>query len=694
MKVSDSKFLKAYRNQAKEVIKKKHPEISDDDIKKIIDAAILKNLINPPSKLENTYTHEERDSTLLSVLDWCIDTKPIIAANGTFFKQHKDAINPNALMLEEFLTLRKKIKKEMFALEDESSRLYKMKDLDQGNQKKLANSYYGGSGMKASAFYNKFTAPSTTKSAQSVISTCMTTFEAFLANSFTFVDINECYYWMSIVLKEDVTVEDWVERKDIEATYARLSKVIIGASDDDKNSLYEYLKTLSVDELTRLYWKNNFIEFTDTHQYVKDLHHLVLEGIRNFDPMRNENDFSVVPDEYLDKVKSAKKPMKAWNDIVNYEKFYDPNKPPETVKPILKALSDTYMKYVYVKYMYTDRIYKLKNFNRWVVTVIDTDSNILSLDTWMNYYLENIKDGNYGRSDWDNIFIAINTSAYVITNVITATLLYYGEMSNVAEEFRPKYSMKNEFFFSNLILAKVKKRYLSKVILREGNRLTKPKYDVKGYDFKKASTSDSASKFFMHVVQDMLLEPDNVDIKALMMELQRFRKEVHDSLEAGERIYLPTGNAKEIEAYASPESEQSVRGAFAWNVLYPDKSVELPVKLSILKTNIYELSDVDELRIKDPAMYEKIENGIFKDTTGFFVKRSKDGKLKTEGLSVIGIPLNEKIPDWIIPHIDYSTVVNSVLAPFKSVTETFNIPSIEEGRTGRKTTGFTNIIRL
>lgn len=694
MKVSNSRFLKSYRNQAKAIIQKKHPEIPDDVIKKILDEAIEEKLMNPEARLENTYTHESRDSSLLAVFDWCLETNPIIAANGTFFKQHKDAINPNALMLDEFLTLRKKIKKEMFAIEDETSRLYKMKDLDQGNEKKLANSYYGGSGMKASAFYNKFTAPSTTKSAQSVISTCMTTFEAFLADSFSFIDINECYYWISVVLEEDVVVDDWVERKDIEDVYNRLSKVVIGATDDDKNGLYEYLKTLTADELTRLYWKNNMIAFTETHSFVKELHHMILEGIRDFEPMKNEVDMSLVPDEYLEQVKASKKPIKTWNGIVDYEKFYDPNKPPKSIEKVLKLLSDTYMKYVYVRYMYTDRIYKLKNFDRWVVTVIDTDSNILSLDTWMEYYLNNVKEGDYGRSNWDNIFIAVNTAAYVITNVITTELLFYGLMSNVAEEYRARYSMKNEFFFSNLILAKVKKRYLSKVLLREGNRLLKPKYDVKGYDFKKASTSDGASKFFMHVVQDMLLEPENVDIKEVMIELQKFRKEVRDSLEAGERIYLPTGNAKEIEAYDAPESEQSVRGAFAWNALYPDKSVELPVKLSILKTNIYELSDVDELRTKDPDMYQKIATSIFGDKTGFFVKRTRDGKIKTEGLSVIGIPLNEKIPDWIIPHIDYSTVVNSVLAPFKSVTETFNIPSIEEGRTGRKTTGFTNIIRL
>ena len=139
-KVKNSHFLKRYRNDVKKVLKKKHPDWTDDFLKESIDDILLRDLKNPPAKLENSYTHESRDSTLLSVLDWAMETKPIIAANGTFFKQHATSKNPNALMLDEFLTTRKQVKKEMFALEDEGSRFYKMKDLKQGNYKKLANS--------------------------------------------------------------------------------------------------------------------------------------------------------------------------------------------------------------------------------------------------------------------------------------------------------------------------------------------------------------------------------------------------------------------------------------------------------------------------------------------------------------------------------------------------------------------------
>ena len=63
-------------------------------------------------------------------------------------------------------------------------------------------------------------------------------------------------------------------------------------------------------------------------------------------------------------------------------------------------------------------------------------------------------------------------------------------------------------------------------------------------------------------------------------------------------------------------------------------------------------------------------------------------------MKVLAIPTNQEIPEWALDYIDYSTMVNNILAPFKSVTELFNLPGVEEGKTGRKSTGLSNIIRL
>lgn len=695
MEVSDSKFLTKYRNYCLREITKIHPTWDKDKVKNEIDYIIEESLRNPQATVENNYTHEKAEVSLLSILDWSMEKKPIIAGNGTFYKQHKDAINLNATMLMGFLSKRDQIKKEMFSIEDAVSWEYRMKDLSQTNVKKLANSYYGGAANKASAFYNKFSGPAITKSAQSVISTAMTTFEAFLASNFTFVDINECIYWLHSILDEKVVLENWIERVSLEDAFDRVSSHIIGATKTDLEFLHQFMETLNEEELTKIYWKNNLMKFISVHQEIQDLYDCIFSSIHNYSYMSNDNDFSVVPKKYKDTVRNSKNPMKTWNNIVDKENFFDPNDVPESIKEYIEKLNDYFMKYIYSRFLYTDRIYKLKNFKRSVVTVIDTDSNILSLDTFMEYCLTYLKKGDYGRSDWNNIFIAVNSVTYFITSAITDTLEFYGKMSNVAKEYRGGYKMKNEYFFANLIIAKVKKRYLAKIILREGHLLKKPKYDIKGFDFKKASTSQDASDFFIKIVEELILEPEQIDLKKLMMELQRFRNTVRKSLEKGERKYLPMGNAKELDGYDDPDRQQSVRAATAWNLLYPTKAVEFPVKISILKLNINKLSDVEDLKEKEPEIYDTIASKIFGDPKGMFVKRSKStGKIEYRGLVALGIPLHEKIPDWAIDYIDYTTVINSVLAPFNSITETFNLPSIEEGKSGKKTTGFSNIIRI
>ena len=73
---------------------------------------------------------------------------------------------------------------------------------------------------------------------------------------------------------------------------------------------------------------------------------------------------------------------------------------------------------------------------------------------------------------------------YVITEAIERIMLYYGEMSNIPEEFRPRYNMKNEFFMSLLVIGRTKKRYISKILLREGNFMNPPKQDIKGLSYR------------------------------------------------------------------------------------------------------------------------------------------------------------------------------------------------------------------
>ena len=99
---ADSKFIKKYRKKMTSIMKDLNPDWDEKFIEDTITDMIKKDMVNPRVTLDNNFTGENRDTTLLSVLDWTLDRKPIICGNGTFYKNQHEAINPVARMLDGF----------------------------------------------------------------------------------------------------------------------------------------------------------------------------------------------------------------------------------------------------------------------------------------------------------------------------------------------------------------------------------------------------------------------------------------------------------------------------------------------------------------------------------------------------------------------------------------------------------------
>ena len=753
----DSKYLKKYKDRMCQAMMQANPTWKKKDVEKIVERTIEERLENPTVTLDNNYTHEQKDSTLLSVLDWSLDRKPLIAGNGTFYKNQYEALNPTREMLDEWAENRKFFKKKMFQAGEmygTNSREYNDNDRKQLNEKINMNSYYGGSGAKTSAFYSKWSGPATTLTAQSVISTAEQTFEAFLADNYVFLNLTELIEWIRSILKKDFYLDDFIVRVKRQDVIQHLLSRILNKEENDEEILQNYLTDCTIDELTFLYYKNNMIEFIENHNPVKDMITDILEKVENYDHV-NEKDpewLRYIPSKHYDEFKNQS--AKKWNKFVNKEMFMDPNSPPDSIIKELDVLSECIIKYVYTEYLSFDRIYRLKNFFRNTVTVIDTDSNFLSLDILMNYLLNSvIEPDGYGRSQRHNEFVLINTITFIITKIIRITLDFYGKQSNIPEEYRGRFDMKNEFFDELLVIAEKKKRYITKQTLREGNYNDPPKIDTKGFDFKKATTSEYAEKVFNQLIKDYVVTPEHIDVKSLINGLRAFKKEIITSIRNGERKFLPNGNAKEFGAYKEPGREQSVRGVLTWNYLYPDNQIELPAKISLVKMNIFSEEDMEDLERTHPEIYQTIMDKIFNDTTGFFVTstfippityvnpkkkewysdipkkyqtkfkklgpfewnkwvdkvmdhevkvadKEREGyyEYKKRGLQVLAIPSNAKIPDWAMPYIDYDTMVNTIIAPFKPVLEIFNakFPEIGKTRNGvnRKTATVSNIIKF
>ena len=751
MKV-DNKYLKKYKKSMLSIMKDMFPNEDDDKLEKIILDMIKERIQDPIVTLDNNFTHEQRETTALAVLDWCLEKDPIIAGNGTFYKNQEQSINPIAKMLENFLSKRKAYKKEMFKIEDTQSPKYKEFDLRQSIEKINANSYYGASGAPSSAFYSLYSGPATTASAQSVISTAEQMFEGFIADNYIFLNLTEAIEWINAAMKSflngDEFIDDFIQLKSTYEVSDRILSKIMNPCDDDEEVLLSYLDKFSDKELSVIYYKNNMEEFIRDHEEIQDLILEIFENVENLEYVdkKDDNWFKHIPDEY--KVDFRGKTQKDWNKFVDRSFFLDPNNPPETITETLHALNTYIFKYVYCRYLSVDRIYRLKNFNRRVVTVIDTDSNILSMDTICNFILKEVVNGRtFRRSKENNDFIIVNMMAYLLTNAVTDILLYYGEKSNIPEDYRPIYNMKNEFYFSRLLIGKTKKRYISKILLREGNLMNPPKKDIKGFDFKKATCSEFAENFYMKLLTKYVIEEENsINLKGILQELTDFKRKIHDSIMNGETTYLPNASAKEMGAYKDPSSQQSVGAVMAWNMIETENQIELPAKVSLLKLNIFEESDITDMQYKYPDVYNKIIENIFNDATGIFVtkkwdngisivnpklkewwkeipkkyqtKKVKDAGveawnefaesydkdtsgqyiIKSKGLQVIAIPSNAEIPEWCKPYIDYDVVIDNILAPFTPVLEIFKSKQLKHGKTrngvDRSSTGFSTLIKF
>ena len=700
-----SEYIKRYKETMFYSLSKIHPEWGKEEVEPLLDKMIIESFNNPVVEMDNNYTGEHKEATLISVFDWALKAKPIIAGNGTFYRNQYQAANPVAQMLDGMLVARNRIKKEMFKLEDDNSEEYMDFDRGQKNEKINVNSYYGASGAPSSAFYSLWSGPATTLTAQNVISTTENTFEAFVADNYDFIDINEFFDWINSFLPNaPVIVDDWLKPIDVKTLYKRLKSKILKLSGNDKDVLRKFVDELDSTDRSLIYYKNNLIQFVKDHRKVRDLYESIFEDTLNLPYLTDTDDWKKIitkhgfnPNDF--------KTVDEWNKKVNKEYFMDPNDVPSSIKEKVKIFSDYLVNYIYVPYMPFDRVYRLKNFKRKCVTIIDTDSNILALDTWVNYTLNEVLKSDYGRDKMKNVFIAVNTITYVLTEVVGHSLLQYGEYANVPEEFRPRLNMKNEFMFSKLVIGKTKKRYLSKVLLREGNLMLKPKTDIKGFDFVKATTSRESEKFYKYLL-DKYIMGDNIDTRGVMKELKGYANKIHDSIKNGEITYLPVTSAKALSAYKDPASEQSVRGMIAWNLLNPDKTIDIPSKPRLLKLKIYSEKDIEPIRYTYPNEYEIIKTKIFHDTTGMFVTEKKDidkkGNTKINrkerGLVVLCIPTNQKIPEWCNQFIDYSTMIDNILAPFKSVVEILNVQNISVGKsingTVRKSDKITNIVRF
>ena len=583
---------------------------------------------------------------LLDIPDWIEKTKPIVAGHGVFFRNQHQVINPPAQLLSNSMAKRKAYKDKMKSCE-EGTYEYDMYDRFQGAEKVIANSFYGAQGATSSDYYNLYTATSVTSTAQSLISTARSTFEAFISGTIGFFDLDDCLFYVRSIIDEEYKIsEDFLPIVFPEMLYNRLKNMFHEWKESYSQPLQEFIYSLSRRNLKRIYYKNNLHEFME----IPDMTAL-LESI-----------------------------------FLNTEDFKNPNKIPAEIKNDIDTLWRYGEQFVFTNQFFFGRIKRLKSFKRRAVVTIDTDSNMVNLHPWVKMCRRLVINRNEILSSRDketNLFISINTMCALLTSTITASLNEYTKTSNIPFEFRSHINMKNEFFNLRMVLTEKKKRYGAAIKLREGNEFKVPKIDVKGADFMKSSAREETKEYFTNLLRDEILLPEEISFSRVLRKVADFEGIIMDSLKNGERHFLIPKNVKEPEAYKNPYGQQGFRAVLLWNAVYPDNPIQLPEKIDMVKMSLTTDDELEKLKAKYPDIYKAIYNAVLMHPNQKYAEKKA---------GVIAIPSAiDKIPDWILEFTDYDIIVSDNVSKFNSFIDSIGGSRIKGSNNAEH---FSNIIKI
>lgn len=688
----DSAVIKKYKDIMLEMLHLSFPLLSKSELSAAIDHSISNHIKNTTISVNNNYKNIEiHNMTLLEMADYIIKREPILTSYGVLFNKHGTMPNPIYDMIDGFISARKAVKDEMFKY-PKGSEDYEKYNLLQLLLKLDANGYYGITGLHTCIYYNIYAAATTTSQGRSCNSAAALFFESFLNNNVPMGSMNELIEFIHNIINESHSYDYYDIVKctiSVEECFYQLVKSTgFGwiPSNDEMNIIWEILSKLSEEELGRIYYKNNLFTFVENPP-VKQAILFILQQLE--------------------------------------APFMDPNEPPEEISEALKELTNLFKEFVYYDKQIIDRIEKMTTLIRSVSIIQDTDSAIVSFDGWYRYirqmcsgvYMKiktvntdvaDFMDGTMTTSDTirsveDYSFIddeiievdrlidpmviipqdglrysIINILAYCIGVLVNDYMEKYCENSNSSNKRECLIVLKNEFLFKRVLITDAKKHYASKVEIQEGKIIPEEKsLDIKGMDaFIKSSTNPSIQQKLKKILYEDILNSENIDPLLILKDIAKIEKDIFTSISNGEKLFFKPVKVKAMASYENPMRIQGISSSYAYNKLHQPgtEALDLSIRNSIDVVKV-DMNPKNISKIKDsfPDVYQKALD-LFST------------KEYSNGITSIAIPLNEPVPGWVLPFIEYKTIINDNMSGFP-------LESIGVLR-GAKTNNSMNIIKF
>lgn len=663
----ESIFLQKWKTEVTKVFHlyfdKKGKKISEKKLNKYLDSVIKKNINNPEGYIINNYQSKCVKTDVLSVVDLIERKDLIIGGGGVMYLQHAVRDNPEIHFITNKMDLRKKTKGERKKYEKFSIEWMEL-DLTQLNIKILINSLYGAQGYPGFFLYNRFIAESVTYCGKQIISSATEGFESFLADQYDFDEKTELFNFINNILKDyrtkyrDVSfpIFEFDEPIRIKAMKRLIKKCVFPVTDDLVEQLEEITSKLSENELVLLYFKNNLKAFNEM-PLISILYRRALKAIKQL----RSPDLSVIDN-------------------------------PQCIEDINK-IWDYYRIFVLYDHPIFDRVRKMMYVDKKAVLYIDTDSNFIGMNPYVQYLTslcgkEKIQDlVNSGLSLKDAMkefnFMCNSLGIVYVQNVAHAALQSLCRGMKVTEEWAKRLNMKNEFLMKSILFTPEKKRYISLSLLQEGSVLNNGNGlpEIKGFDFIKSTTKPIVKSFYEKICTEDILRSDEIKVDEIFSKIMNFKEEVRQSILNGKSDFFKQANVQIIEHYKIPYSNQGFTSVYLWNVLCPENQLELPIDVNIVP--IVDLSKskiLEMLQNRYPEMYHRLDSGILRNSNFQQHFRTKNGIItKTKPITFIAKPKNDniKIPDWFSDIINVDKIVQDTMTLIYPILQSLGLKVIK-----------------
>ena len=569
------------------------------------------------------------------------------------------------------------------------------------------NGIYGVLGMYTALIYNINVSTSVTSQGRALVSSASMMFESFLSNSVKFGSINEVLEFIRHVVDEKPNrkyCDDLILDKNVRINDC-FAKVIDSCgyrwipNENEMEIIWKVINNLGQEDLNRLYYKNNLYEFLSNS--------------------------------------SMKKAIKLIMSTLEAP-FFNSLKCPKEIKPQCEEFAYILKEYVYSGFMYIDRIDRCDNMMKSVIMISDTDSTIISLDAWYRFAINLIKDeplkvkryapqsalfffekdefGDYKNKEdispiffedeeydydfendelvemkhatnplevlpEDNIrYSVINIMAFVLDILINDYMENFTKNNHSwSDDKKCRILMKNEFTFLRLLMTQVKKSYASLIGVQEGHLIPeKEKMDIKGIaSMAKSSMADSTRDALKQILLEDILETPTIDQFKIIKHIAVLEKKITESVYSGSKEFYKPATIKSANTYNDPMRIQGVKASTVWNRL---KSDDLP-GINLEERNAITIAKCDITTKTIECIKESFPN-IYNNAVQILNDPIYKGSVDS-----IAIPLDTDVPKWLLPLIDYKTIVNNNIGGF--VYESVGIP-----RLGKTKVNYTNILQL